>query len=214
MLFLIFRKDKMPLAETFDKNPLLAVVCVLLCVGYVVMRFFEKSLRQKSYNDADLDERVENAKKELSAAYESIGVPVKAGTADMLIFDYTVEDGRIVPKKNKHSAAPYMICEVRLYQKDGKLFLFDSESVFAFESNEVKEILTVDETVSIEFWGRRGEIDKVKKYKVNGIEADKEGIVSIDRYHILRVEREGREYGLYFPSYELPALERWLASEA
>ena len=134
---------------------------------------------------------------------EELEVPADAATADILFFRYKVKDGEIHPKTD----LPYINTEFRIFLRNNCLCLADSETRYDLPMQAFSAIRTVKKRITLLQWNKEEPI-KSPQYKPYKLAEANLGWILCRYYHILEFKHEDELYGLYFPCYELPLLER------
>ena len=105
------------------------------------------------------------------------------------------------------SPGAYVNLEVKVYVKDGQLCLADTESVYAFPLDELTGIRTVKQRIAVPSWNK-DEKPTAGIYKPYKLAVANTGYIYFKPYYILELNHYGTPCGIYFPSYELPTVER------
>lgn len=97
----------------------------------------------------------------------------------------------------------YINYEMKAYVSKDTLYLVGLEKKYAFALSSLRTIRTVKKTVFLPYWHKEL-VPQDKAYKLN---VNNMGWVITGRYHILTLEHNCEEWGIYFPCYELSAME-------
>ncbi len=138
-------------------------------------------------------------------AFAELEVPESSIPTDILLFRFVIKDGVCKAKESALSVTPYLNHEMRAYLKDYNLCLADVGGVYSFPLESLKRITTVKKRIILPEWNKEEAYNKgiYKQYKISSNQYG----VSVKPYYILELEKDGEEYGIYFPSYELPTFE-------
>lgn len=144
--------------------------------------------------------------------YTELGVPADAIEAEILSvrFAYGHND-EIVLKKEEYDGmvigTEYENYVYKLFVRENTLFIVDTEAKYAIPISEMRYIKTVNEKIAISAWTNDVPYNK-GRYKEYKIWKDANDDIAFKPYHILVIEHNGQEWGMYFPCYELPTIEK------
>lgn len=162
--------------------------------------------RERTVVDSDETKRVISTAERLTKnSYAELGVPETAANIDILMFQYVEKKGKIVP----HSFGPaaFIACDCKAFTQNGFLCLADADQRYDFPLSEMRCIVTVKKNVAIPAWNKNIPTNK-PPYKEYKLRIDDYGCIHFKPYYILELEHNGETWGIYFPSYELPTIER------
>lgn len=140
------------------------------------------------------------------AVYAELEVPANAIEVDILSFYYKRKEGKIKVCEKGLQMAPYTNCVFRIFADAGNLYLANPEGKYAFPLSSLRAIQTRKKVARMNAWNKEEAFNKgiYKPYKLS---ADQYGCIHARQYHILELEQDGELWGIWFPSYELPAFE-------
>lgn len=196
-------------AELFKNNVGIVFLIVgAVCGGiWLALHFASKKKEEKVFAEENLDRRVQDIEKDDAMLYAALGVPETAENVDFLMFRYKVKNGEIKPQAPGLMPTPYINFNAKTYDEGRALCVAGVDNVYSFPKDELKAIRTVNKGIALLNWNKDEEPTK-GKYKEYKLSTDNMGLVHAKPYHILEIEHEGEIYGLYFPCYELPVIER------
>ena len=176
----------------------------LLCVAIMVAARLKA---KRAHREGDLGNKLDDLMASIDSIYAELGVPKTAYDVDVLIFEYKYVDGRPEPKATFLEPPMFLALEAKMFVEGDSLCIGDLESVYAFKLEELKRIETVKKRGALPEWKKTTHHNKgeYKKYKMT---TDSAGRVFFKPHYILVGERDGEEYGIYFPCYDIDALER------
>ncbi len=148
----------------------------------------------------DLDRQIEDM-------YAGLNIPESAEEVDVLMFRYVIKKGKISAKGTALSFTPYINIGVKAFISDNCLCLADINDVYSIPLSELKKITTVNKKISVSDWNKEEPFNK-GKYKEYKMTANQYGCIFFKPYYILKLEHNGETWGIYFPTYELPAFEK------
>ena len=196
----LIRGFRIGFAELFAEQTWLPIVGVLALIVGVLAHLIEKKIKGSAIGGKtmeDIDAEFDRLADEL---YAALGVPSYAEKTDIFVFSYKTKDGATVPEE-------FFNLDFMTYEDGGALHLSDSESIYSFKIENMKQIRAVNETVPIACWNKKDEPTD-PKYEKYITRSKKHLYGTTDKYYILEVENEGEISEIYFPSYELPVFER------
>ena len=192
--------------QAFSNAPVLiisGIVCAALWLG---LHLYSKKKEKDVFEEMDAEEQVASIEEDVDKIYEELGVPQNAAAVDILLFKYKEKDGKIIPKTVGMQTCEFFNMEVKIFVRDGKLHLADVENLYSFDMSRLKSIETINKSTSLLSWNKEIGYDE-ERYKKHKISVNNLGNIIIKPYHILTLEHNGEEWGLYFPCYELEIFE-------
>jgi hypothetical protein len=134
-----------------------------------------------------------------------MGVPDNAKSMDILVFNYKVKDGQVMPVAPMMIPNVFMNFECKIFDGGDSVCLADGDSVYSFERSEIKGIRKVDSKITVYSWNKEEAISD-PKFAPYSISTNKMGMVSCPYYYLVEIERGGEIHGLYIPCYEAEAI--------
>ena len=192
--------------ETAMRNaPLLVMGGIIAGIVSATLFIIGRIKEKHVLREEDASGKLEMLEVSAKRAFAELEVPESSIPTDILIFSFVVKDGVCKAKENGLSVTPYFNHEARAYLKDYNLCLADVGGVYSFPLESLKRISTVKKRIILPEWNKEEVFNKgiYKQYKIS---SNQYGI-SVKPYYILELEKDGEEYGIYFPSYELPTFE-------
>lgn len=192
--------------QAFSNAPVLiisGIVCAALWLG---LHLYSKKKEKDVFEEMDAEEQVASIEEDVDKIYEELGVPQNAAAVDILLFKYKEKDGKIIPKTVGMQTCEFFNMEVKIFVRDGRLHLADVENLYSFDMSRLKSIETINKSTSLLSWNKEIGYDE-ERYKKHKISVNNLGNIIIKPYHILTLEHNGEEWGLYFPCYELEIFE-------
>lgn len=171
---------------------------ILLAIGKV---------KKKKVMDSDEGQQTaEHFDGVTNSIWNEYGVPNYALDVDVLSFCFKQKDGQVKPVTKASATTAYNAWTYRAYRDQDNLYLVDLNGKYAIPFVSLRRIRTVQKRIAISGWNKEVPTDdpRFKPYK---IATDRYGRVSFKPYHILEIEQYGEQWELWFPGYELPALQ-------
>lgn len=173
---------------------------------WLVLNITGSSLAYK--NASDYPEEQEEDEEDENAETIDLEIPEDAVNLDLLAFNYLCEEGEIkAVMADEDSASEYFNCAMDAYADGEYLYFASIDEKYAIPLSSLISIETVNEKIAIPDWNKETPPTK-GEYKEFGLTVDNLGRVIIPTYHILGLEHGGERWGIYFPSYELPTVEK------
>jgi len=157
----------------------------------------EEKSGEEPLDDFLSDPRVKAVEDKIHA---SLGVKADARAVDVLCFEYVTKDGELIPKDTCFTSV-----EIKMYADGDRLCLVDLEARYELPVSSFRSVKTVRGEFLLDAWNKATPCDE-GEYRLYGMEQNKDGEVSFSLYHVLTLQRDGEEYGLCIPAYELPVL--------
>lgn len=193
--------------DTAMRNAPFLVLSGFFCgILWLVLQFAAKKKEKKVLAEDHAEQQSDEIEVDTNAIREELEVPQDALDVDVLLFRYKTKGEKITPHAQALQTTVYINLPVKLYATDEEIHLADLEAVYSFKKSELKAITTVNKRIGVPNWNkeedpRRGEY-KPYKMGVNNM-----GDIFFKPYYILEIERDGQQYGIYFPCYELKFFE-------
>ncbi len=210
IMMILRASEDVEFAKIFDKVPWLIISGVLCLALGGIIHFISKKKEEKVSMENNLGYKYDTLSRQMNKMFSELGVPVDAKDVDVLVFCYKMKKGQpraAVTSPFSGAMTPFNNISLKMYAKDGSLCIADYESVYSFSLYELLSIKTVSKRIAVPNWNKNETYNKgiYKKYKIT--RDNRYGLTYFKPYHILEIERMGEKYGLYFPCYELPAIE-------
>ncbi len=198
---------KIGLATAYKNAPYLfwiAGVCLIIWLILLVLSI----MRSKKVLDTDEAKSVaDNINEKIEDMYDELNIPSDADNVDILMFQYVNKNGEVVPKGNALSTALYLNIDMKVFVSNECLCLADLESVYSVPFGELKRIITIPKKICMPFWNKDEPFNK-GRYKEYNIKKNQYESFFIKPYYILEFSHNDENWGIYFPSYELPVIEK------
>ena len=186
---------------------------VVFCIG-LFLRHREKLREAAEEEEEKMNDSADNGKEIYRQVLADMEVPAGTKELEVLYFDYKIKNGEYINKSKSENGAVYFYNGVfDSYADADNLYLADMEGVYAFPRASVVKLHTVEKKCELTMWLKDKDIED-EEFSEFRLKTDAEGDVHCTRYHILEVDRNGERWGIYFPSYEIHALEEWCGLKA
>ena len=141
----------------------------------------------------------------LDSCYKGLGVPDNAERMDVLVVRYQWKNGKVILK----STGPFkaLNADLRAFTEKDALCLADSFQKFTIPFESLTGIRSIRKRIAISNWNKDEPYNQ-GEYKPYHIKGNQYGGVILPYYYALGIRYNGEEYELYFPPYELAAVER------
>ncbi len=206
-------------SEIVNEDPWMILFPVALTAAFGIHTLYTRVIKKKDSPEeatADTDDSEDTLDlmsfendprvKEIEAKiYASLGAPETAKDVDILHFDYKLENGEPTPKKT-FKKVEFVNVDRKLFKDGDLLCLVDEDCKYELPLSGARGIKTVKGEFSLILWNKPIPCDE-GEYRLYGMKKNAMDNVLFDTYHILEIEKDGEIYGLYFPCYELSAIE-------
>lgn len=137
-------------------------------------------------------------------AYSMLEVPVNAPLVDVLAARYQVKNDKV--KIVNQGLEAYTNPEMRIFVKNGVLYLADLERKYAIPKEELVGIRKIDKRRWINSWNKETAYNEgvYKQYKMT---TNNYGQIFFKPYYQLIIRHADQEYALEFPPYELEVFQ-------
>ncbi|MBE6634641.1 MAG: hypothetical protein E7617_00385 [Ruminococcaceae bacterium] len=195
------------LAKAISNAPFVAVLTVAAIATWFTLTYMTKRRVRLVSEERDIEGQQNMIDAELAKLLAILEVPAEAQRLDLIAFSYSMLGTEIVPYAQMKRIPAFVLAEFYAYADEEGFCLAYASCVYRFEKSDLKYIETVNEHASVYGWNKDEypSSENFRKYKLT---TDAAGYARMNRYYIMHIEKDGEEYGLYFPSYELPLIER------
>lgn len=164
--------------------------------------------REKSvFENRDTSDAIDDYVKAFETVFSEMSVPTDAIEVDILQFFYKVKDGNVKACEKGVQIARYINSCFVVFADSNKLYAANLEGKYEFPLSSLVSIRTVKKHIRIFGWNKEEELNK-RFYEQYKITVDNNGCVNCRWYHILEISHNDEQWGIYFPSYELPVFEK------
>ena len=139
-------------------------------------------------------------------AFDELGVPADASYFDVLCFRYVIKNGNAEFKDVISGCRAAIPFEFKAYTNGQNLCLADPEQVLEIPLSCFEKITTTNKRIMLNTWNKTEPFKKgvYANYNIKSID----GNPAFKPYHVLHFCHNGEKWGIYFPCYELPVIEK------
>jgi hypothetical protein len=188
-----------------------------LCGGGILMWFllwFIGKRREKDVLGSDEGARsIQNLKVNTQAVYAELSVPGDAESVDVMMFYYKEKKVGIKPCEKGVQLWTYFNPSFRIFTDENMLYLANTEGKYGIPLSDIKSIRTVKKNARLQHWNKDERFNS-EKYKPYKLMPDNYGCINCRCYHIIELDHNGEQWGIYIPSYELPVFEKMTGLKA
>ena len=181
------------------------VTGTIICLGAIAVWLYlsheAKNRRKQAEADPEIKRISAEIEVDIAMMMHEMGVPDNAKSMDILVFNYKVKDGQVMPVAPMMIPNVFMNFECKIFDGGDSVCLADGDSVYSFERSEIKGIRKVDSKITVYSWNKEEAISD-PKFAPYSISTNKMGMVSCPYYYLVEIERGGEIHGLYIPCYE------------
>ena len=221
----VILRSEVTISQAYDNAPAIFWAGGIAWIIFGALSLFGWH-RSKKTNESEENIIVESRADNIcQVAHMELGVPTNAVDVDIITFAYKSKKGKPVPRargasntmsKEKFSFEMffgmysqaqhiYENFSYKVFTENGNLCIADTENKYCIPANEIKKIHTIKANVLVPMWNKPISYNEgiYKQYKIS---CNDYGI-NFRPYHILEVDHNGQQWGIYFPCYELPFFE-------
>ncbi len=180
------------------------LICIgLACLPAFLALWLYGRYRQKKVMEQDDTQALSHSLDQYAELLrQQLNIPGDAKNVELLFFRYKEKDGEIRPL----SDMPLLNLTLEAFRTEEHLCFSDLHQTFGFPLSSLIRIATVKKRVSLISWDKEEPI-KSPQYKPYHLTTNDMGFVFCKEYHVLELEQNGEKWGIWFPPYELPAME-------
>ena len=193
-------------SQAYANAPYLFWICGAAFALWGAIAILGRAKEKETLEVSGVDNVVENLKRDQNEALADLCVPANALSVDFLVFSYKIKKDKVVPQAPGFLPTPYINIELNVFVENESLCMADMETVHAFSLSEIKAIKKIKKRISMLGWNKN-EAPTKGIYKPYKMTVNNMGCIFMKYHYCLVVEREGVEYEIYFPCYELPIIE-------
>lgn len=135
--------------------------------------------------------------------YAELNVPPDAMEVDILNLNYVIKKGAVKPRTKRFEGTAWCNVVMNAFTDSENLYLANMSGKFCFPLSSLRKIHSVKKRILLPEWTKDEEItDKKVELCI-----EHSGVVRVKKYYILELEHNGEAWGIYFPNYELSAIE-------
>lgn len=193
------------IAQAYQNAPAIFWICGICLAAWGILTVWGRKKQNSVAESSETKQAASRADYFINTSYTELGVPEHAENFDVLLFRYAEKKGQIVPR----SLGPvtFIACDSKIFTENGNLCLADADQRYEFPMSGLRRIVTVKKDAAVPAWNKEIPTNKAP-YKQYKLRIDSYGFIHFKPYYILELEHNGETWGIYFPSYELPTIEK------
>ncbi len=199
-------EDGLTLAQAYESAAWVFWIGGACLAAWGILKYLSVRKEKTVMEDAKEANVFSNFDKTCEAAFSELSVPDDAKEVDVLSFFYKVKENDIKLCQMAMQTCQYFNFAFKAFSDEENLYLVNLDGKYAFPLSSLVAIRTVKVGITMSNWNKDTYFKEgiYKQYKIfcDGYER-----IHCKNYHILEVMHEGKLWGIYFPSYELPAFE-------
>ncbi len=188
--------------QAFNTIVMQMICVIVLCAsGFLFLHFAVKKLKKKEEDKDETDLQSRRVQSLLRQILNNLEVPADALEIDVLSFNYEQKNGEIKIDKCGMSVPLFNPMSFHIYNDEENFYLVCDSGKYAFKLSSIKNLHRIEHKNALFFWNKNIPCNEgeYKKYKMR---EDEFGNIRCKAYYILEVEKDGEEWGIYFPEYE------------
>ena len=195
------------LAEGYRNAPWIFWTTGIALIIWLSLKLLSIRKERNTLNSDEHSQVFSHFDRVTESVFAELSVPADAKEVDILSFFYKIKDNGIKVCEKPMQVAQYFNPIYKVFSDSEHLYLANLDGKFAIPLASVVEIQTVKKHIRIAGWNKATPYNKgmYKQYKLN---IDNYGCIHCKQYHILKFHHQGELWGIYFPPYELPVIEK------
>lgn len=193
--------------QAYHNAPVVVWIAVLgLLLGGLLSLY--KKLQTKTAAKSEAAVSAQSRLKSCQASADAyLGIPKNAQRMDVLLFPYRIKGDTLeIPY-------PAANLEMRLFREDSALCLADGIQKYALPLDTLTGIDLWEHGIPTAFWNKE-EAPNSKRFKDAGVMLQNDMPVGLRFCCRLNLQKDGQDYALAFPAYELPTVTKLTALPA
>ena len=185
----------------FENSPIIFITGIPSLILGIGIWLYSKNKEKNVCTDPNTEAQLKELEEYAEAAFDNLGVPKDAKTVvDLLLFSFKFKDGKL-----KITSPVFYNHVYKIFLDGFTLCIADVGTLYSFPLENLKAIRKINKNAIISQWNKEEPYNKgeYKKYKMS---TGNFGITTRP-YYVLEIEKDGEEYGIHFPCYELPTFE-------
>ncbi len=194
------------LSEAFDNAPFLFWIAGGCLIGWLILFLLSARRSKRVLEQEESTLAFSNLDNIVNSIWGDLGVPATAPEIDILSFCYKNKEEEIKPVTSGLENSPYHNEAFRVFADGQMLYIADVRAKFAIPRSALRRIRRIDKRIAAIGWNKEEGIN-TGRYKEYKLRQDQYNCVYSKPYYILEFTHRGQDWGIYFPSYELPILQ-------
>jgi hypothetical protein len=198
--------DETSVSEIFAKMPGLIYTMLISGAVWGVLALAGALRKKRLESSRETAAALQAADFAVAQAYETLGVPASAIDVDIMVCKYHIKNGAPTPKAGRS----YLFSnpEMKVFVESGALCFADVNTRYDIPLSDITGIREIKKRIALPSWNKNT-LPTEARYKPYRLTMNEYGQVFIRSYCVLDIYRDGLvQYELYFPTYELPIIER------
>ncbi len=211
LMLMIFKPLRHLYGDFYDKyltnTPLIIAITAVWVVLWIVVIILIKKQFYMKFDSPEATDIIGQYNEISEAVNKELGVPEETQWLDILSFYYESTEDSFEVLSFGADAFKFEFCSVRAFRRDESLCIVDPQCRYDIPISSISAIRTLYDDIVIEdFSDLCG--DESKRLTGSGIKLEDDGSAHFDSYNLLEFVHEGEKWGLCFPAYERPAVEK------
>lgn len=196
---------KLSFSQMFSNSPAIVIGTIVCALIWGALWLYERKKSNEVVKDDNTELVMRRADAVVEASFDMLGVPDTAVDTDILMMKYKLKNGEIKPKEQGFFT--FINAELKVFADDENIYISDAVLKYAFPKECITGIRTINKKAQVAGWNKETAYNKgdFKQYKIT---ENQYGTIFIKPYYALQMSRNGEDYELYFPVYELKTFEQ------
>lgn len=176
-------------------------------VAWALLKIISVFKEKNVLETEESSQAFEHLDKTVEAVLADLNIPQDAKEIDILSFFYKVKNNNIKVCTKGMQIAPYINQIFHIFADSENMYLANLEGKYAIPLTAIKAIRSTKKTIRISGWNKEEAFNEgiYSQYKLR---EDDYGCIICKKYHVLEFELNNESWGIYFPCYELPVIEK------
>ena len=197
---------KLTFSEQLRIAPILTILGPIALIVGLILLWISKRKAKTVTKSPEVQECAAAVDDAVDKIFAELGIPEDAAEIDVLAFFYKEKDGEIKVCEKPMQLFSHVATAFKIFSDADNLYLANLNGKYAFPRAELQGIRRVDQKVRITNWSKSVKPTQ-GEYKSFKMTVDQFGSVHAKPHYILELMHEGEKWGIYFPCYELTAVE-------
>lgn len=199
--------------EGYQRISFLLPVAIVFSVIAIILSVIRRRKKKLATESEGYKAAARATQESIRQLYASMDIPQNAVVMDVLYYGYKPKKNKLVPTGNGIYWYIFENKVVRVYAEENDLCLVSKEGIISIPRRSITGITTVKRSLAFPHWNKPVSflVDPYKQYRIT---QNAYGQYMIPRYYRLDFTRNGEQWELLFPNYELPLMEHMTGLKA
>lgn len=197
-----------PVGEMLARVWWLVLIAVVCGAFWGICTLAEKRKAKNVEESEEYQRANRETEQRIEASRAELEIPADAAELDILHGEYRIKNGKAKPEAmSKLTPIVWLNLGMWVYRREECLCIAGLESEYSVPLGEIRGIREIRKSIVLPLWNKEESPYHSKEYKPYRLKEDTAG-VRCKPYYVLEIVHGGEEYGVYFPKYELEAMQK------